>query len=274
MITQFRIRAYAVEDPGQVTFRVADVNLTDPNSNDSALATATGTGPTITIQPDELAPETPITVVPGRVPVKQGQHLAIDTTKSIGAVYNSNGSKFSYVYSPPLVDGSGARGSNEPANELLVAATIEPDADNDGFGDETQDQCPSQATTQGACDNVKPAVAGLKVAGGKISYNLSEASTVAFKLEKRVLGRRVGKRCVRQTPKNKRRKRCGKFKQIGAAFNGSGIAGANSVTLPNGKRLKPGLYRLTLTARDAAGNETTQATTFKVAKKKKKRKKH
>ena len=72
--------------------------------------------------------------------------------KSIGAVYNSNGSKFSYVYSPPLVDGSGARGSNETANELLVAATIEPDADGDGFGDETQDQCPTQATTQGACD--------------------------------------------------------------------------------------------------------------------------
>ena len=32
-----------------------------------------------------------------------------------------------------------------------VAATVESDADNDGFGDETQDQCPTNAATQGAC---------------------------------------------------------------------------------------------------------------------------
>jgi hypothetical protein len=30
-------------------------------------------------------------------------------------------------------------------------AVVEPDADHDGFGDETQDQCPSNAATQGAC---------------------------------------------------------------------------------------------------------------------------
>lgn len=32
-----------------------------------------------------------------------------------------------------------------------VSAVIEPDADNDGFGDETQDACPQSATTQAAC---------------------------------------------------------------------------------------------------------------------------
>ena len=45
------------------------------------------------------------------------------------------------------------------------------------------------------------------------------------------------------------------------------------MTLPNGKKLKPGAYRLTMTARDAAGNETVATTTFKVVKKKKKKKK-
>jgi hypothetical protein len=30
-------------------------------------------------------------------------------------------------------------------------ADIEPDADADGFGDETQDLCPTDASTQGAC---------------------------------------------------------------------------------------------------------------------------
>jgi len=34
---------------------------------------------------------------------------------------------------------------------LNVAAVIEADADADGFGDETQDDCPTDASTQGAC---------------------------------------------------------------------------------------------------------------------------
>ncbi|HEX6582087.1 MAG TPA: hypothetical protein VF056_00700, partial [Thermoleophilaceae bacterium] len=35
--------------------------------------------------------------------------------------------------------------------ELLVNATVEPDADGDGFGDDSQDNCPTNAATQGAC---------------------------------------------------------------------------------------------------------------------------
>ena len=34
---------------------------------------------------------------------------------------------------------------------LNVSAVLEPDADHDGFGDETQDQCPTDASTQGPC---------------------------------------------------------------------------------------------------------------------------
>jgi hypothetical protein len=38
-----------------------------------------------------------------------------------------------------------------PAYQFDVSAKLEPDADHDGFGDETQDQCPASAATQGAC---------------------------------------------------------------------------------------------------------------------------
>jgi hypothetical protein len=274
VITKFRIRAKAVEEPGQVTFRLAEVTLPDPNDDDSALATAAGTGPTITIQPEggeEEEVETPIREVAGRLPVKKGQHLAVDTTKSIAAVYNSGGSTFSYVYSPPLEDGSGQRSSNEATTELLVAAVIEPDADGDGFGDETQDQCPTQKTTQGPCDLTPPGVSGLKVAGGKVSYRLSEAATVTFQLARKLPGRKIGNRCVKQTKKNKGRKRCSRLKNVGKPFGGPGVPGPNSRRLPNGKRLKPGRYRLTMTAVDAAGNKTTETTNFKIKKKKKKR---
>jgi hypothetical protein len=41
-------------------------------------------------------------------------------------------------------------------SRLLISAVIEPDADNDGFGDETQDKCPASAATQGACPAAPP----------------------------------------------------------------------------------------------------------------------
>jgi hypothetical protein len=59
-------------------------------------------------------------------------------------------------------------GTNEPLNAthtytpyassaiFPVAATVEPDADHDGYGDETQDQCPTDATKQAACPTTTP----------------------------------------------------------------------------------------------------------------------
>jgi hypothetical protein len=40
--------------------------------------------------------------------------------------------------------------------EILVQGTVEADADHDGFGDDTQDQCPSNAATQGPCPTTTP----------------------------------------------------------------------------------------------------------------------
>jgi hypothetical protein len=172
------------------------------------------------------------------------------------------------VFAPTLVDGAAPRNSTEVAEELLVQATIEPDADGDGYGDETQDQCPTQASTQGPCDNTPPVVGSTKVSGGVLSYVLSEASTVSLQLEKKLAGRKVGGKCVAQTRSNKSHARCPRFKKIGAAFSGGGAAGPNKVTLPNGKKLKPGSYRVTITAVDVAGNKTVSTSSFRVKPKK------
>jgi hypothetical protein len=52
----------------------------------------------------------------------------------------------------PIADG--ATGTPEMVAEQArgyLNADVEPDADHDGFGDETQDQCPTNAAVQGAC---------------------------------------------------------------------------------------------------------------------------
>jgi hypothetical protein len=52
--------------------------------------------------------------------------------------------------------GVGSSANFEPVTEgrVPLAAVIEPDADNDGFGDETQDLCPQSAAVQVACPPV------------------------------------------------------------------------------------------------------------------------
>jgi hypothetical protein len=53
-----------------------------------------------------------------------------------------------YLWLPALADGQTA-----PAfvisSGVLINADVEPDADRDGFGDETQDRCPADASAQG-----------------------------------------------------------------------------------------------------------------------------
>jgi hypothetical protein len=276
VITSFRIRAKATK-PTPLTFEIAEVNPVSGTNGDAAIASAVATGPAVTIAPvSDEAESVPIQQFAGRVPVRVGQHLAVDTSGEIETTYNSSGDKFSYVFAPPL--GATPQGSVTATGELLVQATIEPDADNDGFGDETQDQCPTQAATQGPC--IAPpappatvAVSGLKATAGKVSYSLSTAATVHFDLAKRTVGRKAGAKCVKVTKANRAKPHCVSFKAVGAGFAGTGAAGAQTVQVPGASKLGPGVYRVTLTATDAAGHVVTATTSLTVKAKPKPKKK-
>jgi hypothetical protein len=111
----------------------------------------------------QVVAETIVTVTGGlnsydaRIPVQAGDRLSLfgagpevktvvcDETgvTSILGVFEGNGSGVGssspYVESPPIPAG------------VPVSAVLEPDADNDGFGDETQDKCPQAASTQAEC---------------------------------------------------------------------------------------------------------------------------
>ncbi len=139
VITKFRTRIFGEGGAAAtITLKLAEVSRPDPNSDDTAVARLVGTGPTVTVPATGDMQETPIREFAAQLPVKKGQHLALEGT-NLWATYNTSGDQFSYVYSPPLLAGP-ARTSDIGTGELLVQAVIEPDADGDGLGDETQDK--------------------------------------------------------------------------------------------------------------------------------------
>jgi VCBS repeat-containing protein len=92
--------------------------------------------------------------------------------------------------------------------------------------------------------------------GTTFVYSLSEQSRVVFTIEQKATGRRVGTRCQRPTSRNRKRRRCTRYVVIGR-FAQDGDAGTNRKAFSGkiGRRtLRPGKYRATLVATDAAGN--------------------
>jgi uncharacterized delta-60 repeat protein len=106
--------------------------------------------------------------------------------------------------------------------------------------------------------------------GARVSFSLTEAATVTFTVERKSAGRKVGKRCVKPTKKNRTRKRCTRFVKVKGSFTRAGKAGKNSFKFTGrigGKKLKPGSYRLVAVAKDAAGNKdkTPKRANFQIA---------
>jgi hypothetical protein len=94
--------------------------------------------------------------------------------------------------------------------------------------------------------------------GTHVTYTLSEASTVSFKVTRKAAGRKVGKRCVKPTKKNAGKRKCKRTVTVGR-FSRASSQGANSFHFTgrvHGRRLKPGAYRLVGTAKDSSGNKS------------------
>ena len=87
------------------------------------------------------------------------------------------------------------------------------------------------------------------------------AATVTLSFERVTRGRKVGKRCVKAKRSNRRRKACKRYAAVKPALSfANQAAGQRSIRfegrLNRRKTLKPGIYRLTLRARDRAGNRS------------------
>jgi hemolysin type calcium-binding protein len=119
-----------------------------------AMTVFTGASPTFTAKAESAVENANgvLTTFATRIPVSGGELLgfrlpgaapgcAFETMVAADAV--------SVVASAPI--GTPTTFAEVTGFRWNIAADIEPDADKDGFGDETQDLCPTQAGTQGPC---------------------------------------------------------------------------------------------------------------------------
>jgi hypothetical protein len=143
-----------------------------------------------------------------------------------------------------------------------------------GTGDGATPAPTGGGSTPAAADTTAPAFGSATISprrlrkSATVRYTVSEAAQVTFVFEAVQRGRRVGRKCVKQTSGNARKRRCNRFVAV-ARLSAAALAGANQKKFAKriGKRtLRPGRYRLTLRATDAAGNASQpERLTFAVA---------
>jgi hypothetical protein len=100
-------------------------------------------------------------VFPTRIPIQAGDRLGLFGPSTIGALFcaenpetENPGNSIGFILGNPTTGTTASVAEVETEALVPVRAVIEPDADNDGFGDETQDGCPQSAATQVPCPPV------------------------------------------------------------------------------------------------------------------------
>lgn len=236
-----------------------------------------------------IAPAAGINTANTQLPIRQGDSVGLNNSQSKLVVANTPGADalaWGSVNGFPngLANGATGTGAAQPNKEVLVRAVVEPDADADGLGDETQDPCPTFPGTvcpsgmPGSDDTVPPQLRNLRVKprtfrairraksaqrrrrlqrGTLIRFSLTEPSVVMFALDRRL--------------KRKRGRRRGRvrYKRVGS-FTRAGTTGRNAHPFSGrfkGKLLKSGAYRIRATALDGAQNRSqARVAKFKVVK--------
>jgi hypothetical protein len=90
---------------------------------------------------------------PTRIPVLANDAIGIYTSATLGpcSLSTSNTADTYFFVPGDVAPNTFTTGSTGNSFRFPVVAFVEPDADNDGFGDESQDFCKTDATTQGPC---------------------------------------------------------------------------------------------------------------------------
>ena len=121
-----------------------------------------------------------------RIPARPGDRLGLfsaDDTVHLAYQTFNPGDRFAF-FAPGSnpAPGTTVEQDGNPAvgYKLDVLAKVETDADGDGFGDDTQDRCPTSAATQGACGAAAPlpAFAGCSSRVANLIRGTAAANTI------------------------------------------------------------------------------------------------
>lgn len=192
---------------------------TSTGSAQMRLRLFTQAGSTVTPQAEsDLESLTPTsTSFATRIPVTGGELLGLSIMPGATGVdcYNYNTAPADVVgvaYAGPIGSSETLLGSQA---QLLanVSAQLEPDADGDGYGDETQDACPTEATNQGPCNafTIGKKKANKKNGTAKVTVTVPGAGVVALSgkgiATKRVEKSEAGDAKLTVKPKDKTKKK-------------------------------------------------------------------
>ena len=138
IITRWRVRAATL---GMARLRVV-------RQDESGGWTAVGKSDWFKLDRPHAPGEDVLYTFPAQIRVRPGDAIALDRDAKAGGVFHSYGTETSYAvteFSPPLEEDAVARQptSQRTGRELLLNADVENDGDADGFGDESQDNCPT-----------------------------------------------------------------------------------------------------------------------------------
>jgi RTX calcium-binding nonapeptide repeat (4 copies) len=152
-ITGVVVRWRVGDGVGLLTFRVARPAGDAYPGVDTHIGVARSEPVMITTPPSDEVGEPPVvSTFPTRVPIRAGDRIGVDLTSASEIGFRDRVGAEAAIFIPPLGDGERRDEQDSfPNTEGLLNADVEPDADRDGFGDETQDQCPTDPTTQGLC---------------------------------------------------------------------------------------------------------------------------
>lgn len=219
-----------------------------------------------------------------RLPIPAGGYVGLKVPSLTNQGFQASGGAATFVATNDGGDGLTVSGQSHNGT-VLYDADIEPDADHDGYGDITQDSCPSSASVhEGSCPSspptstptARPQITGFKVVpksfrvtpgggvgakGTKLTLTLSAAATVSFAIESKLVCR----------PAEKVAHRCKSgFRKV-HTFSRSLPGGGSSVPYSGRykragkvKSLKPGAYRVTAVASGAGGSGAPARTAFTV----------
>lgn len=188
-----------------------------------------------------------------RIPVQAGDLLATygTTTTEPVTVFCETGNEGDRV---GAVLGNPATGSTaivaEEVNKLQipVTAVIEPDADGDGYGDETQDKCPQSAAVQGECPKVKIDIGSVVKKKGSVVVALTATNEASVNVTGVV---KLGKGKKAKLSSGKHVVKPGKITRFTLKFTSK--LKAALADLPKGKSLS---LKVTASAKDLIGRVT------------------